>query len=50
MNEVTSDTGHVAAGLRGRLKCHTAENGFWCILSLKKTNLVTTNLIFLSFL
>jgi len=26
-----------------------AENGFWCILSLRKTNLVTTNLIFLLF-
>ena len=24
-----------------------AENGFWCILSLKKTNLMKTNLIFL---
>ena len=27
-----------------------AEKGFGCILSLKKTNLVTTNLIFLSLL
>jgi len=31
------------SGVRGRAP---AENGFWCIFSLKKTNVVMTNLIF----